>query len=101
MPRVARIVPGGVIFHMLNRGNARSRIFEHDRDYDALERVMVEAGDRFGVRIMAYCIMPNHWHMVLCPTRDGELGQFVQRMTTTHVRRWHLYRQTVGTGHLY
>jgi putative transposase len=39
--------------------------------------------------------------MVLWPTRDGELGQFVQRMTTTHVRRWHLYRQTVGTGHLY
>jgi len=101
MPRVARIVPGGMIFHILNRGNARSQIFEHDRDYDALERIMVETGDRFAVRILAYCIMPNHWHMVLWPTRDGELGQFVQRMTTTHVRRWHLYRQTVGTGHLY
>lgn len=45
--------------------------------------------------------MPNHWHMVLWPTREGELGQFVQRLTTTHVRRWHLYRQSVGTGHLY
>jgi putative transposase len=100
MPRVARIVPGGV-FHVLNRGNARSQIFERDRDYEALERVMVETADRIAVRILAYCIMPNHWHMVLWPTRDGELGQFVQRMTTTHVRRWHLYRQTVGTGHLY
>jgi putative transposase len=44
--------------------------------------------------------MPNHWHMVLW-TQDTELGRFVQRMTTTHVRRWHLYRQSVGTGHLY
>ena len=101
MPRVARIVPGGMIFHVLNRGNARSQIFEHDRDYEALERVMAETADQIAVRILAYCIMPNHWHMVLWPTRDGELGQFVQRMTTTHVRRWHLYRQTVGTGHLY
>ena len=44
MPRIARIVPGEMIFHVLNRGNARSQIFEHDRDYDALERVMVEVG---------------------------------------------------------
>jgi putative transposase len=102
MPRVARIVPGGMIFHMLNRGNvSRSQMFEHDRDYETLERVMAETAYRIPVRILAFCIMPNHWHMVLWPRRDGELGQFVQRMTTTHVRRWHLYRQTVGNGHLY
>jgi putative transposase len=59
MPRVARIVPGGMIFHVLNRENARSQIFEHDRDYEALERVMVETADRVAVRILAYCIMPN------------------------------------------
>jgi hypothetical protein len=38
MPRAARIVPDGLIFHVLNRGNARSQIFEHDRDYDALKK---------------------------------------------------------------
>jgi putative transposase len=86
MPRVARIVPGGVIFHVLNRGNARCRIFEYDRDYEALERIIVETADRVSVQILAYCIMPNPWHIVLQPTRDGELGQFFQRMTTTHDR---------------
>ncbi|MGH7796267.1 MAG: transposase [Candidatus Binatia bacterium] len=101
MPRVARIAPAGFIFHVLNRGNARGQIFEHERDYEAFERVMTESADRIAIRILAYCIMPNHWHMVLWPTREGELGQFVQRLTTTHVRRWHLYRQSVGTGHLY
>lgn len=101
MPRVARVAPGDVIFHVLNRANARSRIFERDQDYEALERVIAETARRIPVRILAYCIMPNHWHMVLWPTRDGELGNFLQRLTTTHVRRWHLYRHSVGSGHLY
>lgn len=101
MPRTARIAPGGAIFHVLNRANARSRIFEKDQDYEALERVIAETARWIPVRILAYCIMPNHWHMVLWPTRDGELGSFVQRLTTTHVRRWHLYRKSVGSGHLY
>ncbi len=101
MPRVARIAPGDVIFHVLNRGNARSRIFEKERDYEAFEQVIAETARRKSVRILAYCIMPNHWHMLLWPTRDGELGKFVQRLTTTHVRRWHSYRHSVGNGHLY
>jgi putative transposase len=101
MPRVARIAPAGFIFHVFNRGNARGQLFEHERAYEAFERVITESVDRIAIRILAYCIMPNHWHMVLWPTREGELGQFVQRLTTTHVRRWHLYRQSVGTGHLY
>ena len=45
--------------------------------------------------------MPNHWHLVLWPLHDGDLGRFMPRLTTTHVRRWHLHRHTVGTGHLY
>ena len=101
MPRVARIAPGGMIFHVLNRANSRARIFENERDYLVLERVIAETEQRIPVRILAYCIMPTHWHMVLWPARDGELGNFVQRLTTTHVRRWHLYRNSVGTGHVY
>jgi len=67
----------------------------------AFERVLAETAKTTSVRILAYCIMPNHWHMVLWPIGDGELGKFVQRLTTTHVRRWHLNRHSVGTGHLY
>lgn len=101
MPRVARVAPGGVIFHVLNRANARSRIFEKDQDYEAFNRIVGETVERIPVKILAYSIMPNHWHMVLWPTRNGELGNFVQRLTTTHVRRWHLHRNSVGSGHLY
>ena len=53
------------------------------------------------MRVLAYCLLPNHWHFLLWPVKDGDLGAFMQRLTTTHVRRWHLHRQSVGRGHLY
>jgi len=101
MPRVARVAPGGYVFHVLNRGNERRTIFEADGDYLAFLRVMAETAERVPVRILAWCLMPNHWHLLLWPKQDGELGQFMQRLTTTHVRRWRLFRQSVGHGHLY
>ncbi len=101
MSRSARVAPGGVIFHVLNRANARARIFEKDLDYKAFMRVIGETARLIPVEIFAYSIMPNHWHMVLRPTKDRDLGNFVQRLTTTHVRRWHLHRNSVGSGHLY
>ncbi len=101
MPRTARLAPGGVIFHVLNRANARSTIFQDEADYTAFERVMAATVQQMPIRVLAYCVMPNHWHLVLWPRADGDLGRFMQRLTTTHVRRWHLHRHSVGTGHLY
>jgi REP-associated tyrosine transposase len=101
MPRTARVAPGGMIFHVLNRGNDRRTIFESDGDYRAFLRVMAETVEEVPLRILAWCLMPNHWHLVLWPKEDGELGRFMQRLTTTHVRRWRLHRHSVGHGHLY
>jgi putative transposase len=53
------------------------------------------------VRLLSYCLMPNHWHLLLWPRDDGQLGAFMQRLTTTHVRRWHRHRHSDGEGHLY
>ena len=101
MPRTARIAPGGMIFHVLNRANNRDQIFEKDKDYLAFLRVMRDTLERKPLRILSYCLMPNHWHFILWPERDGELAAFMQAVTTTHVRRWRLNRQSVGEGHLY
>jgi len=90
-----------MIFHVLNRGNARDPIFLEDADYDAFEKVMAQTMKHVSMRVLGYCLMPNHWHLVLWPFHDGDLGRFIQRLTTTHVRRWHLVRKTVGSGHLY
>jgi putative transposase len=101
MPRSNRVAPPGIVFHVLNRGNGRQRIFDDDADYAAFERVMAEALAVDPVRLLAYALMPNHWHLLLTPTAEGQLGRFMQRLTVTHVRRWHAHRHSAGQGHLY
>jgi REP element-mobilizing transposase RayT len=65
MLRSARIAPGGVIFHCLNRGNDRRELFADDAGYAAFERVLESAPEAVPVRLLAYCLMPNHWHLLL------------------------------------
>ncbi len=101
MPRAARYAPGGYVFHVLNRAVARLPLFEKMGDYVAFMRVMAEAHEQHPIRILSYCIMPNHWHMVLSPKHDGDLTEFVRWMTHTHTMRWHAQHHTAGTGHLY
>lgn len=101
MPRAARIAPGGVVFHVLNRANDRRTIFDTEGDYRAFERILVRTTECVSMRILSYSVMPNHWHLVLWPHEDGDLAAFMHLLTTTHVRRWHLHRHTVGHGHLY
>lgn len=101
MPRAARIAPGGLPFHVLNRANGRATIFYDRSDYRAFERVIVRTLEHVAMRILSYCIMPNHWHLVLWPEKDRHLGAFLHRLTVTHVRRFHLYHRSVGTGHIY
>ena len=71
MPRTARVAPGGYVFHVLNRGNGRMRLFDDDGDYAAFERVLGEVLVAVPVRLLAYCLMPNHWHLLLWPAGDG------------------------------
>src|SRR5205814_5019713 len=97
----ARHAPGGLVYHVLNRAVARLPLFEKDGDYQAFERVMGEALHETPMRVLAYCLMPNHWHMVLWPEHDGELTAFVRWLTHTHSMRWHAHYHTGGTGHIY
>ena len=76
-------------------------LFEKDADYEAFERVLAEAMQEFPTRLLSYCLMPNHWHLVIWPRNDGELTDFLRWLTHTHVMRWHAHYGTSGTGHLY
>jgi putative transposase len=101
MGRPKRAADGGLIYHVLNRANAKMRIFEEDEDYLAFERIVQQAIDRTKTRLLAYCVMPNHWHLVVWPRQDGELSQFAGWLTLTHTQRWHANRDSAGSGHLY
>ena len=101
MTRSARIAPGGMVFHALNRRVDRRTLFRERSDYRAFETVLREARSIVPVRICAYALMPNHWHLVLWPVRDGELSTFMHRVTVTHVARWKAHYGSLGEGHLY
>jgi len=102
MPRTARIAPGGVVFHVLNRGALRQTLFRSHKDYLAFMAALRETLAAMPtMRLLAFCLMPNHWHLVLWPAADGNLARFMMRLTITHVRRWVEYHHRVGGGHVY
>src|SRR5271157_2359961 len=86
MSRPRRHSPGGMVFHVLNRGVGRRVLFSKDKDFLAFERVVEETLRTRRMRLCAYCLMPNHWHFVVWPERDGDLPAFMQQVTNTHVK---------------
>jgi putative transposase len=102
MPRTARASAGNYCYHVLNRGNARQEVFHKVDDYAAFLRLIAEANDRYDgapMRLLAYCLMPNHFHLVLWPREDGDLSRWMQWLLTSHVRRYH--RHYHSSGHVW
>jgi putative transposase len=92
---------GGYVYHVLNRAVGRATIFDKSGDYAAFEKVLREAQDWLPMRVLAYCLLPNHWHMVVWPKGDDDLSEYLRWVTVTHTQRWHAHHRTAGTGPLY
>ena len=99
MGRSPRAAEGGLVYHAWNRANAGLHLFEQDDDYKAFEEVLAEARKRFAVPLLAFCLLPEHWHLVVQPERDGDLCRFLGWLTQTHTRRRHARDRSAG--HLY
>ena len=96
MPRTARASAGGVCYHVMNRGNAHVRVFHDPDDYREFIQLFSPACQRLPMRILSYCLMPNHFHLSLWPHNDGDLGPWMQWLMTSHVRQHHKRHQTDG-----
>jgi len=101
MPRRPRLAAGGLVYHVLNRRVGRLPLFETAGDYAAFEQILEEAHARSRIRITAYCLMPNHWHLLLWPRQEGELSEVLRWVSVTHTQRWHAHRKSSGTGPVY
>jgi putative transposase len=101
MPRRLRHAAGGYVYHVLNRSVGRATLFPKAVDFEAFIPVLTKAHERLPIRLLAYCFMSNHWHLVLWPQKDGELSEFMRWLTVTHTQRWHAHFHTQGTGPLY
>ncbi len=101
MPRRLRYASGGFVYHVLNRAVGRASLFDKEGDYTAFVTVLTEARDFVPMRLLAWCAMPNHWHLLLWPRADGDLSEYLRWLTVTHTQRWHAHHHTAGTGPLY
>ena len=95
MARGLRAAAPDVVYHILNRANDREGIFQKEKDYAAFEKILLEGKEKFDMRILAFCIMPNHWHLILYPKTAESLSQFMRWITHTHTQRYHTHYQSI------
>jgi putative transposase len=99
MPRIPRASVGGVCYHVINRGNGRQQVFHEDGDYEAFVKAIAHACIEVPMPVLAYCLMPNHFHLVVLPAADGDLSRWMHWLQNTHVRRYHQHYH--GSGHIW
>jgi putative transposase len=100
MPRTARAAVGGMVYHVLNRGNNRQPLFRKPADFEAFAKLLAEGRERANVELFAFCLMGNHWHVLLRPKGDRDLAAYLSWVTNTHVKRVRAHRPGTS-GHLY
>ncbi|MEO8680506.1 MAG: transposase [Vicinamibacterales bacterium] len=101
MPCRNTVGTANIVFHVINRAVRGTRLFEFPGDYQAFERILAEAAKRFGMRVLAYCVMPNHWHLIVWPDEDYQLSKFMHWLTLTHAMRWNVAHDLRGSGAVY
>ena len=101
MPRRKVRGSAGIHFHVLNRGVRRMTLFDSPTDYYAFLAILGRAQGRTAVKLFSYCLMPNHFHLVVQPDADDQLSQFMFRLSMNHSLRWHVTHGSRGTGPVY
>jgi putative transposase len=101
MPRHRRVSPDGYVQHVLNRGDHRETIFFKPGDFRAFLGVVAESAQRLDMRILAYCIMRNHFHLVVWPQAGQDLPVFMQVLMNLHIPRYLRHYRPESPGHIY
>jgi putative transposase len=96
MPRIARAESVGGIYHVINRGNMQMQVFDDAEDYEYFLKLLHEGLKKEAVELHAYCLMPNHFHLLLVSKAKGSLSRFMQWVMTSHVRYYHKKNKTSG-----
>ncbi|HNV02178.1 MAG TPA: transposase [Vicinamibacterales bacterium] len=98
MARPLRLCFAGACYHVMARGNAKSPIFLDTDDYRKSLEILEETARRYSLVIYAYCLMPNHYHLVL-QTRDGNLSAAIQYLNAVYSQWWN--RRHGRCGHVF
>ena len=86
MARIARVVVPEFPHHIIQRGNRRQKVFFNEDDYSQYLKLLDSYSQRFKVDILAYCLMPNHIHLIATPLKDGSLAQAIGETHRNYTR---------------
>lgn len=95
MPRPLRIEYENAYYHVMNRGRGRQIIFRDKSFFDAFLRALEEAHQRFGLQILSYCLMSNHYHL-LVKTPEANLGRAMRHINGVYTQRYNRLMKTDG-----
>ena len=95
MPRPLRAIAEGLVYHVINRGNARQSVFLRDDDYLAFLKAIGDLKERKPFELYGYCLMTNHIHLLLRP-REAPISRIVQSLLVSHTQRYHRCHKTCG-----
>ena len=96
MSRPLRIEYPGAYYHVMNRGRGRQRIYRSPRDYQRFINLLSETCAMWGVRVHAYSLMPNHYHMVM-ETPGGNVSRAMRHLDGVYTQRYNREYKTDGT----
>jgi len=96
MPRLPRPVADGLLYHALNRGNNRAAVFAAPADYRAFLAALAQTQGRYPFGLYGYCLMTNHFHLLLAPEPGVSISRVLQSLTVAHTWRYHRGRGSVG-----
>lgn len=96
MPRSPRALADGCVYHVMNRGNGKQQVFHKDQDYRSFIKLISRGQSRNCLDILAYCLMPNHFHFLLMANKGVDLSRWMHWLMTTHVRSYHEHYNSSG-----
>jgi putative transposase len=95
------VSPDGFVQHVMNRGDHRETIFHKPADFYAFLHLVDEAACRIPMRILAYCVMRNHFHLLLWPFEGQDLPDYMQMLMNLHIQRYIRHYPPASPGHIY
>lgn len=101
MPHNSRNLPPGCVVHCVNRAHDKRPLFRRATEYEGFLRLVAWAKGECPVRIVAYCLMYNHWHFVFWVEVEWDVSAFLHRLTTTHAMEFRRRTDTKGHGSVY
>ena len=96
MPRPLRPIGDGLVYHVINRGNNRQDVFHKPDDFQAFLKALVELKERKPFALYGYCLMNNHFHLLLRPTGDATISRIMQSLLVSHTQRYHRHYHSGG-----